>query len=100
MLEERDVRVRNSQDLEWLHRGRAPLLLGVRVAGAFLLGGDEKPRAGKVRARLVSHGEASHLPPEGTILVSQAQAARDAGVQVAQQPPLQPANQSAQRAAD
>src|SRR5205814_8714209 len=26
MIEEPDVRVRHSQDLEWLHRGRAPLL--------------------------------------------------------------------------
>src|SRR3984893_3797965 len=45
MFEEPDVRVRHSQDLEWLHRGRAPLLLGVRVEGALLVGGEEEHRA-------------------------------------------------------
>src|SRR5205823_7288340 len=99
MLEEPEVRVRHSQDLEWLYRSRAPLLLGMRIAGTFLFGGDEKHRTGKVRARLVSHREASHFPPEGTILVFQVQPAGDAGVEVAQQPPLQPTNQSVERAA-
>src|SRR5438477_9037266 len=77
MLEEPDVRVRHSQDLEWLYRSRAPLLLGMRIAGTFLFVGDEKHRTGKVRARLVSHREASHFSPEGTILVFQVQPACD-----------------------